>query len=35
MLTVNIHEAMTHLSRLLDRVVKGERSSSPRPGSRW
>jgi prevent-host-death family protein len=24
MLTVNIHEAKTHLSRLLDRAVKGE-----------
>ena len=24
MLTVNIHEAKTHLSRLLDRAAKGE-----------
>ncbi len=38
MLTVNIHEAKTHLSRLLDRAAKGEPfiiAKAGKPLVRW
>jgi hypothetical protein len=35
MLIVNIHEAKTHLSRLVERAAKASRSVSPRPARRW
>jgi hypothetical protein len=33
--TVNVHEAKTHFSKLLQRVLEGEEIIIAKPASRW
>jgi hypothetical protein len=35
MTVFNLHEAKTHISKLLERVLSGEEQRSPKLASRW